>query len=198
MWDGTETAVAVACNMSVMNVARTAMSAIHPPTQKTTGNYRLKLLITHTQAHTHTHTLVCELSWKWLALRFLRLRCAYSTERDLTWLNHDIEEDNDNVCWWSSTDDGNNYVDVDYLLPGCCIPQRFLIKLMKCILWLLVTAQPENNQLSHDDDNLIQTIEWRFMGSLKIAVDLQSSHPPDLFRFEFLYKLQQLCRQRWP
>lgn len=130
-------------------------------------------IYTHSVLHTHTHThidsLVSELSWKWLALRFLRLRCAYSSQRDLTWLNHDIEEDNDNVCWWSSTDGGNNYVDVDYLLPGCCTPQRFLIKLMKCILWLLATAQPENNQHSHDDDNLIQTIEWRFMGSLKIA-----------------------------
>lgn len=163
------------------------------------NNWQLQAEVAYyTHKLTHTHTLVCELSWKWLALRFLRLRCAYSTQRDLTWLNHDIEEDNDNVCWWSSTDDGNNYVDVDYLLPGCCMPQRFLIKLMKCILWLLVTAQPENNQLSHDDDNSIQTIEWRFMGSLKIAVDLQLSHPSVLFRFEFFYKLQQLCRQRWP
>lgn len=182
------------------------MSAIHPPTQKTTGNYTVELLIihthlhrdTHTPTHTYTHSLVSELSWKWLALRLLRLRCAYWTQRDLTWLNHDIEEDNDNVCWWSSTDDCNNYVDVDYLLPGCCYPQRFLIKLMKCILRLLVTAQPENNQHSHDDDNLIQTIEWHFMGSLKIAVDLQFSHPSAPSSLEFHYKLQQLCVQRWP
>lgn len=146
---------------------------------------------THTVCCTHTHkdSLVSELSWKWLALRFLRLRCAYSSQRDLTWLNHDIEEDNDNVCWWSSTDGGNNYVDVDYLLPGCCTPQRFLIKLMKCILWLLATAQPENNQHSHDDDSLIQTIEWRFMGSLKIA-SICSFLIPQPFRVEFLYKLQ--------
>lgn len=81
-----------------------------PAHSKTTGNYRLQLLITHTpdiHKHTHTHkhsdtrtptrSLVSELSWKWLALRFLRLRGVYSTQRDLTWLNHDIAEDNDNM-----------------------------------------------------------------------------------------------------
>jgi len=79
----------------------------------------------------------------------------------------------------------------------CCMPQKCLIKLMKCILWFLATVQPESNHLAHNDVNLMLTVAspmtvayWKLFASLLMTQSDTCTRTTSCF--QTLYKLQLL------